>query len=88
MVVGRESGCMAASVSILARVVVKHLHTAYAGLQKFLQQEWGFMQRLTPGIGAEFQPVEEVLCKAFLPALFKRDTSHISGRAVTGLIVK
>ena len=31
--------------------------TAYAGLQKSLQQEWDFMQRVTPYIGMALQVV-------------------------------
>ena len=49
------------SVSVLAGVAHKHLQSAYAGLQKFLQQEWGFVQRVTPGVGEAFSPVEEAL---------------------------
>ena len=32
----------------LSGVAYKHLHSAYAGLQKSLQQEWEFLQRVTP----------------------------------------
>ena len=39
------------SVSVLAGVTHKHLQSAYAGLQKSLQQEWAFVQRVTPGVG-------------------------------------
>ena len=55
----------------MAGVARKHLQYAYAGLQKSLQQEWAFVQRVTPGIGAEFGPVEEEIAKEFLPALFE-----------------
>ena len=40
----------AESVRTLSRVARKHLQSAYAGLQKSLQQEWAFVQRVTPGI--------------------------------------
>ena len=55
----------------MARVAVCHRHTAYSGLQNSLQQDWHFMQRVTPGIGPSFQPVVEKLRDAFLLALFK-----------------
>ena len=45
-----------ASIATLAGVALKHLQSAYAGLQKSLQQEWDFLQRLTPGVGAAFAP--------------------------------
>ena len=46
------------------------------------------MQHVTPGIGPAFQPVEDELCDAFLPAYFKGGTYHIPRRLVTGLPVK
>ena len=61
----------AKSVSTLDGVARKHPKYAYAGLQKSLQQEWAFMQRVTPGIGDAFGPVEEEIETAFLPALFE-----------------
>ena len=39
------------------RVEGCHPQTSYTGLQKSLQQEWAFVQRVTPGIGPEFQPM-------------------------------
>ena len=39
------------SVDILAGVARKHPQSAYAGLQKSLQQEWAFVQQVTPGVG-------------------------------------
>ena len=44
-------------VSIIDGVLCNHQKTAYAGLQKSLQQEWDFVQRVTPDIGTEFHPV-------------------------------
>ena len=38
----------AESVLTLDRVACKHPQSAYAGLQKSLQQEWAFVQRVTP----------------------------------------
>ena len=59
------------SVAILAGVFLKHLQSAYAGLKKSLQQEWYFVKRVTPGVGAAFGPVEEALQEVFVPALFR-----------------
>ena len=57
-------------VSILAGVALKHPQSAYAGLQNSLQHELAFVQRVTPGVGEAFGPVEEALQEFFVPALF------------------
>ena len=46
------------------------------------------MQRVTPGVGALFGPVEEVLREVFLPALFQGLTERLLTRANTRLPVK
>ena len=46
------------SVRTLEGVACKHPQSAYAGLHKSLQQEWAFVQRVTPGIGDAFGPLE------------------------------
>ena len=38
----------AESMKTLEGVARKHLQSAYAGLQKSIQQEWEFVQRVTP----------------------------------------
>ena len=58
-------------VRILAGVAHNHPQSAYAGLLKSLQQEWYFVQRVTPGVGEAFGPVEEALREIFVPALFR-----------------
>ena len=78
----------AESVKTLAGVARKHPQSAYAGLQKSLQQEWAFVQRVTPGIGNEFGPVEEEIAKAFLPALFEGVGEGAPGSDITHLPVK
>ena len=78
----------AESIHTLAGVDCKHPHSAYAGLQKSLQQKWAFVQRVTPGIGDAFGPVEEEIAKAFLPALFEGVGDGVPGRAITRLPVK
>ena len=75
-------------MSILAGVAHKHPQSAYAGLQKYLQQEWDFVQRVTPGVGAAFNPVEEALREIFSPALFKGLREGVPERDNTRLPVK
>ena len=58
-------------MKVLAGVSHKHPQSAYAGLQKSFQQEWAFVQRVTPGVGGAFGPVEEALREIFFLALFK-----------------
>ena len=67
------------SGATLSGVVRRHPQTAYAGLQKSLQQEWYFVQRVTLDISMEFQAVEDVLHDIFLPDLFQGATSQIPG---------
>ena len=78
----------AGSVRILAGVARKHPQSAYAGLQKSLQQEWAFVQWVNPGISDAFGPVEEEIAKAFLPALFEGVGDGAPGREITRLPFK
>ena len=48
-------------VKTLLGVDRKHLQSDYAGLQKSLQQEWEFVQQVTPGIRDAFSPAEQAL---------------------------
>ena len=57
-------------VQELAYVASSYPQTAYAGLQKSLQQEWQYIQRVSEDIAEYFAPIEESICKTFLPALF------------------
>jgi hypothetical protein len=43
---------------------------AFSGLQKSLQQEWQFVQRVREDVGLEFANIEEAISLSFLPALF------------------
>jgi hypothetical protein len=54
----------------LSKVAGRYPQAAYAGLQKSLQQEWQFLQRVTNGLSDEFEAVEEALATKFLPSLF------------------
>ena len=66
----------------------KQPHNDYVGLQKSLQQEWDFVQSVTPDIGKAFQLVEDALPEAFLPSLLRGSTYQMTSRLVTGLPVK
>ena len=78
----------AESVRTLAGVARKHPQSAYAGLNKSLQQEWAFGLWVTLGIGYAFGPVEEDITKAFLPELFERVGDGAPGMKITRLPVK
>ena len=58
-------------VKTLVWVSRKHPQSAYAGLQKSLQQEWAFVHWVTPKVGDAFGPVEQVLRESFILALFQ-----------------
>ena len=55
----------AESVGNLGGVACKHLQSAYSRLQKSLQQEWSFVQWVTPGIVYAFGPAEKALRETF-----------------------
>ena len=76
------------SVKILAGVALKQPQSAYAGVQKSLQQEWAFMQRLTLGVGDDFDPVEVGLKEIFVPALFQSLREGVPEQGITPLPVK
>jgi hypothetical protein len=58
------------AVTDLAFVALSHPQTAFAGLQKSLQHEWQFVQRVIADIGDCFFDVEDSITNIFLPALF------------------
>ena len=69
------------SVKLLAGVTYKHPQSAYAGLQKSLQQEWDFVQRVTPGVG-------DALRDIFVPELYEGMREGVPEREITRLMVK
>jgi hypothetical protein len=78
-----------AAVKELAKVAVRFPQSAYAGLQKSLQQEWQFLQRVVPEIGDKFAGVERAISDDFLPALFDdKICESDKRRALAGLPVK
>ena len=74
----------------LTAVASNFPQTAYAGLQKSLQHEWGFLQRVLPGIGDQFKSIEESIRDFFVPALFGESTFNEDDyrRNLTALPVK
>ena len=72
----------------LAGVSRKHLKSAYAGLQKSLQKECAFVQRVTPVIGDAFGPVEKALRETLLPEIFEGLGEGAPERGVTCLLAK
>ena len=75
-------------MDILFGVSRKHPQSAYAGLQKSLQQEWSLVQQVTPGIGNAFGPVETALRETFVPDLFEGLGNGVPERGVTRLPIK
>ena len=73
---------------MLAGVALRYLQVAYTGMQKSLQQECDFIQRITEGVGKEFQLVEDELCRDLITALFHRMEKHMPGWDVTQIPVK
>ena len=61
----------AESVRALSRVARNHPKSAYAGLQKLIQQEWAFVQRVISDIWDAFGPVEKSVRDMFMPELFQ-----------------
>ena len=57
-------------------------------LKNSLHQEWAFVQRLTPGVGNAFVPVEVALKEIFVPALFHGLREGVPERGVTRLPAK
>jgi hypothetical protein len=72
----------------LSKVVGRHPQAAHAGLQKSLQQEWQFLQRVTNRLSNEFEVVEEALATKFLPSLFRNGESCDTKRQLVCLPVK
>ena len=56
---------------------------AYAGLQKYLQQEWAFLQHATKGLGEYFKLVKKAYQESFLPDLFHGVAYQMPDRKIT-----
>jgi hypothetical protein len=53
------------AVTELAVVAKNFPQSAYSGLQKSLQQEWQFVQRVKEGVSEEFTNTEEAISQTF-----------------------
>ena len=76
------------SVEVMDRVDLLHLQTANSGPQNPLKHESYFVQRVTPGIGEAFCPVDKALQKSFLLSLFHGGTANIPVRGSTRQKIK
>jgi hypothetical protein len=79
----------AKAVTDLASITKNFPQSAYSGLQKLLQKEWHFVQRVKKDICMEFTDVERAMSQSFLPALFgDHYNDDDSRRRLTSLPVK
>jgi hypothetical protein len=69
-------------------VAENHPQAAHAGLQKSLQAEWQFLQRVTEGIDVKCSGNEQELRTKILPALFSKESLTDSQRQLTCIPVK
>jgi hypothetical protein len=65
-----QSTCWTEAVTSLASVAKNFPQSAYSGLQKLLQQEWQFVQRVRKDTGMDFTEVERTISQSFLPTFF------------------
>jgi hypothetical protein len=56
-------------VEVLARITVKYLQSAYAGLTMSLQAKWQHLSRAVTGVESHLQPIEAAILGKFIPAL-------------------
>ena len=73
---------------MLPGVARKHSQSAYAVLQKSLQQEWAFMQWVAPEIRDAFGFAEQDLRDTCIPDIFQRLGEGTFGRRVTLISLK
>jgi hypothetical protein len=68
----------AEAVKELASAAKNYPQTVYSGLQRSLQQEWQFVQRVISDIGDQFAEVEKVISHTFRRALFGEDIADFN----------
>ena len=73
-------------VEVMSGVARQHQQSAYADLQKSLQQEWAFIQRIDPGIGEDFCTFKKSLQHYFLLAPFCGTTAKVPSWVFTRLL--
>ena len=78
----------AESMRTLAGVSCKHLQYVYFGMQKSLQQEQAFLQRVSPSKVDAFGPFKKALRENFLPAIFEGLVERAPGIGVIRLPLK
>jgi hypothetical protein len=71
-------------ITDLTSVAISHTQSAYTGLQKSLQQEWQFVQRVVKGIGGDdFSEMEKAINDLFLPSLFADQSDESNLNAIS-----
>lgn len=68
--IAKKTAYWSRAIEALASVAPAYPQDAYTGLQKSLQQEWHFVQRVVRDTGPHFAAVADTLSSVFLPALF------------------
>ena len=58
------------SIKLPSKAAKQFPQTSFAALTCSLQTEWTYLQQVVPDVAPSFAPIEEVLAKSFLPALF------------------
>ena len=76
------------ALTTLARVAPRFPQSAYCCVEKSLQHEWQFIQRVNSCSAAAFQPLENIIATTFLPALFGLPSDTLPPRALTSLPIK
>uniref|UniRef100_A0A1X7SXQ2 Reverse transcriptase domain-containing protein n=1 Tax=Amphimedon queenslandica TaxID=400682 RepID=A0A1X7SXQ2_AMPQE len=62
-------------INVLSDIAVTQPQAAYCAYTKSLQNEWTFLQRVTPDCQFLFIDLESVICNTFIPALFGQECS-------------
>ena len=70
------------NVKVLSRAAKRYPQSAYCVFTKSLQAEWIYIQRILPGIGHLFAPLEEAIADVFIPALLGTVTIDPSDRSL------
>jgi hypothetical protein len=79
----------ASAIVELAVTARLYPQSAYTGLQRSLQQEWQYVQRVVGNMSGSFSEVEKVLRSDFIPAMFREEQEVDDGfRTLLGLPVK
>jgi hypothetical protein len=59
------------SINQLPTVMGPYPQSVYAGMQKSVQAEWTFVQRVIRDMGDKFGTIREAIYRSFLPSLLK-----------------